>query len=101
MHPSGKFLYASNRVVHNGLDGLVSVFALDAETGVPSLRSVVPTHGKVPRDIVLTADGALLLVANQNSDNVATYAVDQATGALAHLHTTEASVLSPVSLLII
>jgi len=78
----------------------VSVYALD-EAGVPTLTSVVETKGKVPRDMIITPDGTLCLVANQNSDNVATFSVDQSTGDLKHLHTTEPSVVSPVSLLII
>ena len=86
---------------HGDLDGLVSVFALDEETGVPTLQGVVGTHGKVPRDMLLSADGTLCLVANQNSRTIATFSVDLDTGALTHRHTTEPTVFSPVSLLII
>jgi 6-phosphogluconolactonase len=42
----------------------------------------VSTGGREPRGFQLTPDGRLLLVANQNSNNVVTFAVDEATGGL-------------------
>ena len=93
--------YSTNRVTNGDMDGLISVFSLHEATGVPTLLTVVPTGGKVPRDMILTADGTLCLVANQNSDNISSFSVNAETGELTHLHTTAAEILSPVSLLIV
>ena len=92
--------YATNRVTQGDLDGLISCFTLD-EAGVPTLKSTASTHGKVPRDMTFTSDGAVCIAANQNSDNLSTYQVNPVTGALNHIFTTEPTVLSPVSLLVV
>ena len=101
VHPSGKFLYTTNRVTNGEQEGLVSCYTVDEESGIPTLQAVVSTGGFVPRDMILTPNGALCLVANQNSDNVSSFAVDPETGILKLLHTTEATVINPVSLLIV
>ena len=83
--PSGRFLYASNR----GHDSIAS-FALDAD-GVPSPLAHSPTMGSTPRNFCLveaSGGAALLLVANLRSDSVTTFSVDQASGALTPLSTT-------------
>ncbi len=48
VHPSGKFLYASNR----GHDS-IAVFAIDQSTGTLTLVEHVPTQGKTPRNFEL------------------------------------------------
>jgi 6-phosphogluconolactonase len=75
LHPNGRFLYASNR----GHDS-VAVFAIDAATGLPTLRENVPTQGRTPRSFALDPSGAWLFVANQDSNNVVVFKVDPATG---------------------
>jgi 6-phosphogluconolactonase len=77
IHPSGKFLYGSNR----GHDS-IAVFGIDAKTGKLALVGHEPTQGKTPRHFTLTPDGAWLLAENQDSDNVVVFAVDQVTGKL-------------------
>ena len=77
VHPSGKFLYASNRG-----DDSIAVFSVDSETGALKLIEVVPTKGKRPRNFALDPTGSWLLVANQESDNIVVFRVDGATGRL-------------------
>jgi 6-phosphogluconolactonase len=77
VHPSGKFLYASNRG-----DDSSAVFSIDSATGAPKLVEVVPTKGKRPRNFALDLTGSWLLVANQESDNIVVFRVDGATGRL-------------------
>jgi len=75
VHPSGRFLYGSNRG-HNS----IAIFAVDAETG--KLRSLGhrSTQGKTPRHFALDPSGRFLLAANQDSGNVVVFRVDPQTG---------------------
>jgi 6-phosphogluconolactonase len=77
VHPSGKFLYGSNR----GHDSIV-IFAVDQNTGKLTLIGHESTVGKWPRNFGLDPTGQFLLVANQNTDNVVTFRIDQKTGTL-------------------
>ena len=77
VHPSGTFVYASNR----GHDS-VAVFALDPSTGRLSPREQVSTNGEWPRNFAFSPNGRYLLVANQNSDNIVVFSIDSETGAL-------------------
>jgi len=69
VHPSGKFVYASNR----GHDS-IAIFSID-EQGLLALLGHQSTQGSTPRNFHIAPSGAFLLVANQNSDNVVTLAV--------------------------
>jgi 6-phosphogluconolactonase len=77
LHPSSKFLYASNR----GHDS-IAIFKVDAATGGLTFSGTVPTEGKTPRNFVIDPSGNLLLVANQDSNNIVVFKIDQATGGL-------------------
>jgi 6-phosphogluconolactonase len=77
VHPSGNFLYGSNR----GDDSIV-VFAIDHGTGRLTFVERVPTEGKEPRNFALDPSGHWLLAANQNSNRIVTFRVDQKTGRL-------------------
>jgi 6-phosphogluconolactonase len=77
VHPSGRFVYASNR----GHDS-IAVFAVDREKGTVRSIEVVPTGGKTPRNFTLDPAGRHLLVANQGSDNVVVFDIDPETGRL-------------------
>ena len=77
MHPSGKFVYASNR----GEDSIV-VYAIDKSKGTLTQVGSVPTGGKEPRNFEIDPTGALLFAANQKSDNIAVFRIDQKTGLL-------------------
>lgn len=77
VHPSGKFVYGSNR----GHDSIV-VFAVDPGTGRLAVVEHVSTQGKVPRNFALDPTGAFLFAANQNSDNIVVFRIDRASGRL-------------------
>jgi 6-phosphogluconolactonase len=77
VHPSGRFLYGSNR----GHDSIV-VFAIDPEKGRLTFVEDVPTLGKEPRNFALDPTGAWLFAANQNSNTVVLFKVNPKTGRL-------------------
>jgi 6-phosphogluconolactonase len=77
VHPSGKFLYGSNR----GHDSL-AVFAINPENGRLTLVEYEPTGGKTPRNFAIDPTGAYLLAENQSSDTIVVFRIDPATGAL-------------------
>ena len=77
VHPSGKFVYGSNR----GHDSIVA-FRVDEKTGTLTLIEHKPTQGKVPRHFEIDPSGNFLLAENQNSDTVVVFRIDQASGRL-------------------
>jgi len=77
VHPSGKFVYASNR----GHDSL-AMFSIDQSNGKLKPLGQVSTQGKVPRNFRIDPTGKWLIAANQNSSNLVTYRVDQSSGVL-------------------
>lgn len=76
VHPSGKYLYGSNR----GMDS-IAVFRLDMN-GMPTLIQTVPTGGVMPRNFTLDAKGRWLLAANQRTGNITVFSIDARTGKL-------------------
>jgi len=76
-HPSGKFVYGSNR----GHDSL-AIFAVDQETGKLTPAGHQSTLGKTPRNFAIDPTGKFLLAANQDSDSIIVFRVDPDTGAL-------------------
>jgi 6-phosphogluconolactonase len=77
VHPSGRFLYGSNR----GHDS-IAIFAVDSTTGKLSTVGFEPTQGKNPRNFALDPTGTLLLAENMDSDSVVVFRIDQQSGAL-------------------
>ena len=77
--PSGKFVYGSNRW-HDS----IATFSIDAATGKLTFIGTTPSGGNVPRSFTLSADGKLMLVANE-SGNVTSFAISVETGALTKL----------------
>jgi 6-phosphogluconolactonase len=77
VHPSGKFLYASNR----GHDS-IAIFSIQAGTGQLALLGNESTRGKTPRNFAIDPTGAYLLAANQSTNTIATFRIDQLTGML-------------------
>jgi 6-phosphogluconolactonase len=70
VHPSGRYLYGTNR----GHDSL-AIFRVDPATGQLEAAGNVPTGGEHPRNFAVTADGRWLLVANQDTDNIVVFRV--------------------------
>jgi 6-phosphogluconolactonase len=82
IHPSGKFLYVSNR----GHDS-IACFALD-EQGRMSATGQVPTE-KTPRSFDLDPAGGYLFAAGESSGKLAGYRIEPMTGKLTRLTTYE------------
>jgi 6-phosphogluconolactonase len=78
VHPSGKFLYASNRGEANSL----TLFAIDGRKGTLSPVEHTPTQGKTPRSFTIDPSGKLLFAENQQSDTIVVFRIDQTTGKL-------------------
>lgn len=76
-HPSGKYLYVSNRG-HNS----IAVFNVDSETGKLSVLDFSSTEGKTPRNFAISPDGRFLYAANQDSSSISEYTIDENTGKL-------------------
>jgi 6-phosphogluconolactonase len=81
VHPSGEFLYASNRG-HNS----IVIFRIDQSSGLLHQVGDQPSLGLTPRNFALTPCGLLLLVANQDSDQVVVFRIDPESGLLHELH---------------
>ena len=77
IHPSGKFLYASNR----GHDS-IAVFSIDPAKGTLTPVEYVPTQGKAPRYFAVDPTGSRLSVANQNSGTIVIFQIDPTSGRL-------------------
>jgi 6-phosphogluconolactonase len=77
VHPSGKFLYASNR----GHDS-IAVFAIDGTKGTLTLVEYADTKGKTPRSFEIDPTGSLLFAENEKSDNIVVFRIDPQTGRL-------------------
>jgi 6-phosphogluconolactonase len=90
VHPTGKFVYASNR----GHDS-IAVFSVDPDTGKLSFVQHQNTHGKTPRHFAIDPTGQWLLVENQDSGNIVVFRVDSQSGRLTDTGET-ATVGSPV-----
>jgi len=77
VHPSGKFLYASNR----GHDS-IAIFSIDSVKGTLTPTGRVATGGKTPRNFAIDPTGKYLLAANQASDDIVIFRINLVTGNL-------------------
>jgi 6-phosphogluconolactonase len=84
VHPSGKFLYGSNR----GHDS-IAVFGIDPVAGTIKTVEHQPTGGKTPRSFGIDPTGSWLLAVNQASDTIVVFRIDPATG---HLKRTDEAI---------
>jgi 6-phosphogluconolactonase len=75
-HPSGKFLYVSNR----GHDS-IAIFRIKKD-GTLQAEGHASTLGETPRNFGIDPTGRFLLAANQNSGTVVLFRIDPHTGAL-------------------
>ncbi|HMJ90805.1 MAG TPA: lactonase family protein [Candidatus Acidoferrum sp.] len=75
VHPSGKFVYGSNR----GHDTIV-VFKVDQTTGKLTRIQNESTQGKTPRHFTLDPTGRFLIAENQDSHDAFVFSVDQNSG---------------------
>lgn len=77
IHPSGQWLYASNR----GHDS-IATYRIDNETGLVTLVDHVSTMGKTPRHFRIAPGGQFLVAANQDTSNIVVFKIDQKIGTL-------------------
>ncbi|MBS0207125.1 MAG: lactonase family protein [Planctomycetes bacterium] len=78
VHPSGKFVYVSNRDPYNS----IAIFSIDPKSR--ELKSVGhQAQGvKTPRNFAIDPTGQFMLVANQSGGNVIVFHINQSTGEL-------------------
>jgi len=77
VHPSGKFVYGSNR----GHDSLV-IYRISENDGRMTYVGHQPTGGKTPRNFAIDPSGMFAFAENQNSDTIVTFKIDSGTGKL-------------------
>ncbi|MDP2496221.1 lactonase family protein [Shimia thalassica] len=77
LHPSGKWLYTTNRGMNT-----VAQFAVDADSRELRLVDVTDSKGDCPRGMIIDPEGHVLIVGNQNTNTIAVFAIDAQTGQL-------------------
>jgi 6-phosphogluconolactonase len=77
VHPTGKFLYGSNR----GHDS-IAIFTIEPETGKLTPAGHQSKGIKVPRNFAVEPTGKFCLVANQGGGTILVFRIDPKTGAL-------------------
>jgi 6-phosphogluconolactonase len=88
----GRFIYASSRAQSNS----ITAFRLGSD-GNPTPIGSVASGGTTPRFIIIDPTGRFLLAANQDSDDIATFRIDPASGELTP-EAGEAQVSAPVDI---
>jgi len=77
VHPSGRFVYGSNRG-HNS----IAIFAVNPTTGELSSVGHQGQGIKTPRNFGIDPTGAFLIVANQDGNSLIVFRIDPKTGGL-------------------
>ena len=77
--PSGKFLYASDRIKSD----MLAIFSIDPNSGMLTSVGFQSTLGKTPRHFRIDPTGQFLIAANQDSDNIVLFRIDRDRGTLA------------------
>ena len=77
VHPTGRFLYGSNRG-----DDSIAVFSIDPTAGTLTPVEYASTRGKTPRNFSIDPTGSHLIAANQDSNSVVVFRIDAKTGRL-------------------
>jgi 6-phosphogluconolactonase len=78
VHPSGKFVYVSNRDPYNS----IAIFSTNEKTGELTVVGHEARGIKTPRNFAIEPTGKYMLVANQNGNDVISFAINQETGEL-------------------
>ncbi|PKD16256.1 6-phosphogluconolactonase [Salegentibacter salinarum] len=90
LHPSGQFVYSSNRG-HNS----IAAFKVDENTGKLNVIGHYPTKGETPRNFAISPEGKFLYAANQDTSTISSFKVNLETGELGE-HLLPVEVMSPV-----
>lgn len=77
VHPSGRFVYGSNRG-----DDTIAVFAVDRDSGKLTFVNRAKSHGKTPRIFAIDPTGQFLIAANEDSSTLVVFRIDQKSGRL-------------------
>jgi 6-phosphogluconolactonase len=77
IHPSGKWLYGTNRGMNT-----IAMFKVDPNSGKLTSMGWVPTKGQIPRGMNIDPSGTFLIVGNQNSDLIAVFRINAVDGKL-------------------
>ena len=89
VHPSGRFVYVSNRPANE--DGTVAAYSISKD-GTLELLEHESTQGRTPRSFGILPGGTHLIVGNQDSNSISSYKIDKNTGELTLLRTNEVNV---------
>lgn len=77
VHPSGKFLYGTNRGHHS-----IAIYTINPSNGHLTFVGVQPAGVKTPRGMAIDPSGKFMIAAGQDSDNLTVFRIDQTTGKL-------------------
>jgi 6-phosphogluconolactonase len=77
LHPTGRFLYASNREQDS-----IALFLVDPTNGRLTPAGHFPSGGRWPRGFAIDPTGRFLLAAHQHGDSIVSFAIEPETGAL-------------------
>jgi len=80
-HPSGKWLFASNRG-YTSPSNTITVYSIAADSGLLTVKNSYSSGGTFPRGVVLAPEGDILIVGGQDTNNVVTMKFDPNTGSL-------------------
>ena len=78
VHPSGKFVYVSNRDPYNS----IAIFSIDPKTRELTAVGYEARGIKTPRNFAIEPTGQIMLVANQSGNSVISFRINQTTGEL-------------------
>lgn len=78
VHPSGKFVYVSNRDPYNS----IAIFSIDLQTKALKAIGHQAMGVKTPRNFAIEPTGKFMLVANQSGDTVIVFRINPSTGEL-------------------
>jgi 6-phosphogluconolactonase len=78
VHPSGKFVYVSNRDPYNS----IAIFSINPKTGDLTAVGHEARGIKTPRNFAIDPSGQFMLVGNQSGKSVISFRIDQKTGEL-------------------
>ncbi|MCY2986098.1 MAG: lactonase family protein [Planctomycetota bacterium] len=77
VHPSGRFVYSSNRGHHT-----IASYRVDEQSGKLTPIAHTASGGKTPRNFRITPKGDFLLTENQESDSIFSFRVNMESGKL-------------------
>lgn len=96
VHPSGRFVYSSNR----GHDS-VTVYRADPATAALEVVQVQPVRGAFPRNINLDPTGGWLLAAGADSNTISVHKIHEETGRLTYQTRSVINVPAPICILFV